>query len=96
MKQTFKTIVMLATGVLLSSGAAAQITFAETPKEKPKDVWEGHLESDKQKILTPYDSTYIHIITTGVKYGWRGSSLPMLEAYQKYVGEQLFFPENTY
>jgi hypothetical protein len=87
MKQTFKTIVMLATGVLMSSGAAAQINFTQPKVAEPKapDPLEGYSEEQKKAILAPYDSTEL-TIPTGV---------PVLEFYKKFVGQRLFIYKRT-
>jgi hypothetical protein len=63
----------------------AQITFGEV-KEKPKEVpeWEKYY---KQELCAPYDSTYMFV-----------KPFPLIDAYKKYIGQQLFlleFPNNT-
>jgi len=61
--------------LLLPVSLAAQITFAEKPPEKGPE-W----EYMRDIIMMPYDSTQLLIET-----------YPILEAYKKYIGQQIFF-----
>jgi hypothetical protein len=65
--------------LLLPISLAAQITFAEKQQEKVPD-W----KYMKDIIMMPYDSTQLLIET-----------YPILEAYKKYIGQQLFFMKGS-
>ena len=67
--------------LLLPMCLVAQITFAEKqPVDNTPEWW--HL---KDKILMPYDSTYLKI-----------QLYPTLEAYKKYIGQILFYMAGPY
>ena len=65
--------------LLLPISLAAQITFAEKQPEKGPG-W----EYMRDVIMLPYDSTQLLIET-----------YPILEAYKKYIGQQLFFMKGS-
>lgn len=70
---------LLLLGFLLSSYLPAQITFSAKQPENKKD-W----EYMKEIILLPYDSSRLFIET-----------YPIIEAYQKYIGQQVFFMKGS-
>ena len=65
---------------LLPLSLLAQITIVEEKAVEKKPDWD-YL---KDAILAPYDSSYLHI-----------QLYPLLDAYKKYVGQQLFFIDNV-
>ena len=73
-----KKIIFLCASILFSIILSAQIKIAEdkTEPEKP-DWWDW-----KDSIFAPYDSSYVYI----------KNSYPTLDAYRKYIGQQLFLP----
>jgi hypothetical protein len=70
---------LLLSMLLLPVTLAAQITFAEKPQEKGPG-W----EYMRDIIMMPYDSTQLLIET-----------YPILEAYRKYIGQQIFFMKGS-
>jgi len=71
--------VLIVAMLFLPVTLAAQITFAEKPQEKGPG-W----EYMRDIIMMPYDSTHLLIET-----------YPILEAYRKYIGQQIFFMEGS-
>ena len=65
--------------LLLSISLSAQISFAEKPPEKGPG-W----EYMRDIIMLPYDSAQLFIET-----------YPVLEAYKKYIGQQVFFMQGS-
>jgi hypothetical protein len=73
--------ILLLLGFLFPISLCAQIkTYTEPVKEEPKPepVW---WEKYREQMLLPYDSTYLVVKT-----------YPVMDAYQKYVGQRLYFP----
>lgn len=77
LKKHMRTIIFLWAIFLLPISLSAQIRISEDkPKEKEPE-WLKY----KDIIYAPYDSSYLY-----VKY------YPILEAYKKYIGQQLYLP----
>lgn len=71
-------LIFLFAGMLFPIILSAQIKIAEDkPKEEPKPEW----WKCKDIIFTPYDSSYIHV-----------EFYPTVDAYKKYIGQQLYLP----
>ncbi len=79
LKKQMRTIIFLWAIFLLPINLSAQITIAEKSQKK-EPSW----EYMRDIIMLPYDSTQLYI-----------EHYPVLEAYKKYIGQQIFFTKNV-